>query len=85
MWYGLTRDEAELRCNNLGLHASFTETRDPKAVRVVRPETVPPDNPGDSVQPDLSGVPRVIRANEKAGVMMFLLGYFAEESRGLCD
>jgi hypothetical protein len=31
MWYGLTRDEAILRCRGLGLSYQFLETRDPKA------------------------------------------------------
>lgn len=32
MWYGLTRDEAALRCRDLAVSCRFLETKDPKAL-----------------------------------------------------
>ncbi len=34
MWYGLTREEAALRCRDSGIPCRFLETRDPKALEI---------------------------------------------------
>ena len=67
MWYGLTRDEAQSRCVAMGLQSSFSMTMDPKAAKMAV------HHEGDDVTS-----PRVIRASEEKGVMMILLGLFAE-------
>jgi len=66
MWYGLTREEAMERCRQQGLQASFILTGDPMAAAAL---------------PDAPAVLKVIRAKQKDGALIFLLGSFAEEKR----
>ena len=70
IWYGLTKDEADLRCASLGLQAVFTFTADPKAKA--------PDEAA-------TGAMKVIRAKEEAGAMILLLGCFARETGDASD
>ena len=72
MWYGLTKEEALARCEGLGLEYSFVMTTDPKRRAL-------PEGPEDG-----EAIPKVIRAREEGGAMVFLLGLFAP-AKGVGD
>lgn len=71
-WYGLTREEAESRCEELKLIRRFAVTEDPKAA----------DRGGGGPaarREKTEAVPKVIRVREENGGLFFLLGLFAPE------
>ena len=65
LWFGLTREEAEARCESRGLDYRISVTRDPKAA-----------GPAETPQ-DEAPVLRVIRAKEEGGAATLLFGMFA--------
>ena len=80
-WYGMTREEAEICCGNLGLDAYFTETMDPKAASEREAAGAYRDTYPQPAPAGPSGIYKVIRAKEADGAVTFLLGCFAEEKR----
>ena len=80
LWYGLTREEAELRCKEKGRQARFLVTKDPKITnKAYSAEKATLDILACSA-PEATGILKVIRANEETHTISFLLGYFAEET-----
>ncbi|MDR1192776.1 MAG: hypothetical protein LBK98_01190 [Peptococcaceae bacterium] len=56
LWLGLSRAAAERRCAELGLSARFTETRDPRPGRAIKPPLAPAGDlpPGGAVTAPLA-------------------------------
>ena len=78
-WFGLTKDEAVLRCKDLGLACRFTETRAPAKGRAKRD-----GEPVQGPSPDEEGILKVIRARRDQEGLVFLLSSFAPGKEAGC-
>ena len=74
IWYGLTKEEAASRSRDMGFGCRFDTTMDPRAEGAVPGAA---QEPSSRSQRQAALIPKVIRAREEGGVMVFLLGYFA--------
>ena len=76
LWYGLTRGEAESRCEREGLLPRFSLTLAPNAASPAHPTDEQPSR----TRAEAPATLKVIRAREEAGVVDILLGRFADGS-----